>query len=135
MTLGRGSVAPSVRHASVNRLRSSAFIGLPCPTNSAGIFGPTVTAFLRATRPALPDLAALALRSHHGRTRLAGEGTRELGQVRNRSDHAVLADRVRVALHHGARELRSHGIAAELTPGDEELLLLREPVDGRQRRL
>jgi hypothetical protein len=34
---GRGIAVPKARHDSVVRLRSSAFIGLPCPKNTAGI--------------------------------------------------------------------------------------------------
>src|SRR5690606_6383163 len=36
---GRGTEAPNVRHASVKRLRSIAFIGLPWPRKAAGIRG------------------------------------------------------------------------------------------------
>ena len=38
---GRGMVSPKRRHASVYRLCSSAFMGLPCPRNAAGILGPS----------------------------------------------------------------------------------------------
>src|SRR5215218_7016543 len=34
---GRGTDRPNSRHALVYRLRSSAFIGLPCPKNAAGM--------------------------------------------------------------------------------------------------
>ncbi len=34
---GRGTEAPNDRHASVKRLRSSAFIGLPWPRKAAGM--------------------------------------------------------------------------------------------------
>ena len=37
MARGRGTAAPNARHASVYRFVSSAFIGLPCPKNAAGI--------------------------------------------------------------------------------------------------
>src|SRR5262245_41079016 len=131
ITCGRGKEVPSVRQALVKRLRSSAFVGLPCPTKSAGILGERSI----GSKPALPHLAAFALRPHHRRVRLAREGSRERGQVRERTDDAILADRMRVALNHGARELRTHGVATELAPGDEELLLLGEPVDRRLRRL
>src|SRR5688500_2357986 len=39
MARGRGSARPKARHASVKRLTSSAFMGLPCPRNAAGIRG------------------------------------------------------------------------------------------------
>ena len=56
----------------------------------------------------------------------------ELRQVRERADDAVLRDRVRVALHHQPLGLRADRVAAELAPGDEELLLRREAVDRRR---
>src|SRR5690606_1442018 len=34
---GRGKCCPNARQASVKSLRSSAFMGLPCPMNSTGI--------------------------------------------------------------------------------------------------
>src|SRR5215204_1452791 len=34
---GRGAARPNARQAAVYRLTSSAFIGLPCPKNAAGI--------------------------------------------------------------------------------------------------
>jgi hypothetical protein len=34
---GRGTLAPKARHADVYRFVSSAFIGLPCPRNAAGM--------------------------------------------------------------------------------------------------
>ena len=37
MARGRGTLAPNARHADVYRFVSSAFIGLPCPRNAAGI--------------------------------------------------------------------------------------------------
>src|SRR5450755_2443747 len=40
-----------------------------------------------------------------------------------------------IALNHRSRELRADGIAAKLTPGDEELLVRREPFDGGKRRV
>ena len=36
MARGRGIDAPNAAHASLYRLRSRAFIGLPCPKNTAG---------------------------------------------------------------------------------------------------
>jgi hypothetical protein len=39
MARGRGMERPKARHASVYRLRSRAFIGLPCPKKTAGIGG------------------------------------------------------------------------------------------------
>ena len=89
----------------------------------------------RAGIPTSPDVAAFGLGAHHGRPGLAAERLLELRQVRQRSDHAKFADRVRVALRHQARGLRPHGVAAELAPRDEELLIRREAVDVGQRRL
>src|SRR5262249_44833626 len=83
----------------------------------------------------LPDLAAGLPRSDHGRAGFAGERLLELGQVRHRADDPVPGDRVRVALDHRAHSLRPDGVAAELTPRDEELLVRREAVRVRQRRL
>ena len=40
---------------------------------------------------------------------------------------------MRIVLHHRARECGADGVAAELPPGDEELLIRREPVDRGQR--
>src|SRR5262245_19861673 len=75
----------------------------------------------------LPHLATLRGRAHHRSTRLAGEGLLKLGQVGQRTDHAVLADGMRIALHHGAGKLRTHRIATKLSPRDEELLIGRDP--------
>ena len=37
MARGRGTSTPNDRHASVYRLWSRAFIGVPCPKNAAGM--------------------------------------------------------------------------------------------------
>src|SRR5438034_4597056 len=39
IALGCGMDSPSFRHVSVYLLRSSVFIGLPCPKNTTGILG------------------------------------------------------------------------------------------------
>src|SRR6187399_841840 len=66
-----------------------------------------------------PHLAALLRGAHHLRAGRAAERLRELRHVRDRSDDAVFGDRMRVA--------------AELAPGDEELLIGREAVDVARR--
>ena len=87
-------------------------------------------------RAASPHLAALLRRAHHRRVRRAAERLLELGQVRQRPDDAVLA---RSGAGRPAPSARcvsgADGVAAELAPGDEELLLGREAVDGRLRAL
>src|SRR5712692_440510 len=85
--------------------------------------------------PELPHLASLGFRADHRRLRLARERLLELGQVGERTDDSILADRVRVALDHRSRELRPDGVAAKLPPRDEELLVRSEAVDRRERRL
>src|SRR5690606_37498385 len=45
---GRGAAAPNARQASVKRLRSSAFIGLPWPRKAAGIRGEEAIGIVRA---------------------------------------------------------------------------------------
>src|SRR3569623_99959 len=42
---GRGRVFPSSRHASVKRLRSSVFMGLPCPMKTAGILAASLIVY------------------------------------------------------------------------------------------
>src|SRR5437899_8418935 len=80
-----------------------------------------------------PDFAALRCRPHHDVARAAGKGLLERRQIRERADHAVFGDGVRIALHHQALRLGPRLVAAELSPGDEELLLGREPVADRLR--
>src|SRR6187399_1937593 len=76
-----------------------------------------------------PHLAALLRGAHHLRAGRAAERLRELRHVRDRSDDAVFGDRMRVALDHRALGLGADLVAAELAPGDEELLIGREAVD------
>src|SRR5450432_2512925 len=85
--------------------------------------------------PRLPDLAAFLALPHHRRVGLALECCLESRQVRQRTVHAVLRDRVRIALDHGALGFGADLVAAPLTPGDEELLLGCKAVNGRFRRL
>src|SRR6185503_10597742 len=80
-----------------------------------------------------PDLAPFPGGTDHRRRRRAGERLLELAQVGERADHAVLADGVGVGLHHQSLRLRPDLVAAELAPGDEELLVGREAVDGGRR--
>src|ERR1700723_1842433 len=89
-----------------------------------------------STRPfPLPDFAAFIRRPHHGRIRLAMKGLLEFRQVREWSIHPVFRDRMWIALHEQAHRLWTHGVSAELAPGDEELLLRREAVKVRRTRL
>src|SRR5438067_7006239 len=88
-----------------------------------------------ATSRNSPDFAALRCRPHHGVARTAGKGVLERRQIRERSDHPVFGDGVRIALEHQALRLGPRLVAAELSPGDEELLLGREPVADRLRML
>src|SRR6266700_663573 len=77
----------------------------------------------------LPNNAPICVGTHHGRSRLALERLGEWREVRHRSQHAVFREGMRVALYHQLLSLEARGIAAELTPGDEELLIGREAVD------
>ena len=79
---------------------------------------------------ALPGPAALLRAPHHRRVRAALERLAKLRQVRERTDDAVLRDRVGIALDHQLLlRLGADRVAAELAPRDEELLLGRESVD------
>ncbi len=44
---GRGAAAPNSRQACVYRLSSSAFIGVPCPKNAAGMRGVAISSASR----------------------------------------------------------------------------------------
>src|SRR5688572_22981121 len=79
----------------------------------------------------LPDFAAFFAFADHRVPGLAFEGFGELREVRERAVDAVLRDRVRVALDHGALRFGADLVATPLAPRDEELLLGREAVDGR----
>src|SRR3954471_11771714 len=48
---GRGTDAPKARHASVYRLRSRVFIGLPWPMNAAGMVEALMFVILRSDPP------------------------------------------------------------------------------------
>src|ERR671925_1109496 len=74
----------------------------------------------------LPDFALLFRRTHHGVAGLAVEGFLEFGKIRERPVHAIFADGVRIGQHHLPLRLRTHLVAARLSPGDEELLLRSE---------
>src|SRR5689334_8070075 len=67
-----------------------------------------------------PDFASF-LAAHHRVPCLARERLLERRQIRERPDHPVLGDRVRVPLHHQALRLGPDLVAPELSPGDEEL--------------
>src|SRR5205823_6042763 len=90
-------------------------------------FGPT-TSDERPTT-ALPHLTPLSLRPHHGCVGLAGKCFSEFWQVRQWAVHAILSDGVRVGFDHQALLLGTDGVAAELSPGDEELLFGSEAVN------
>src|SRR5215813_2034924 len=81
----------------------------------------------------LPDFAALGGGANHGRAASAAEGLSEGREIRQRADHAKFRDRVRVTLDHETLGLRADLVAAELAPGDEELLIGSEAVDRRRR--
>src|SRR6516164_5480762 len=85
-------------------------------------------------RRSLPNLTSL-LPTHHRRIRLATPRLLKLRQVRQRPNHAILRNRMRIALHHQPRSLRTNFIPAELPPSDKELLFRREPVNVRRTRL
>ena len=79
----------------------------------------------------LPHLAAIGRGPDHAVTGLAAECLAESGQVRKRAVDAELGNRVRIALDHLALRFGASFIAAPLAPGQEELLVGREAVDGR----
>src|SRR5215469_12981303 len=81
----------------------------------------------------LPDGTPIRRRTHHGGIILTAECLLELRQVRERSDHSILANGVRIALDHGPLRLRTNLVAAPLSPGDKELLLRGEAVNSRLR--
>jgi len=72
--------------------------------------------FVIEGRCSLPDLTAV-LCAHHGRTCLAAKGLSEFRHIRERSNHAILGDGVRITLHHQALRFRTYIIAAQLAPG------------------
>ena len=75
----------------------------------------------------------LLARTDHRRIGLAAEGARKCCEVRQGTDHTVLGDRVRVFLDHEALLFRAGFIAPPLPPGDKELLIGREAIEGRCR--
>ena len=83
----------------------------------------------------LPHHTALGGRTHHGRIGLAGKCAGERREVGERANHAKLGHRMRIALHHEPLRFRSGLVSAELSPGDKELLIGREAVKDRRRRL
>ena len=66
MARGFGIVSPNTRHAVVYRFLSSAFIGLPCPTNTAGI--------RRSVRSS--EVPVMRSKYHKGRARTQWAGLR-----------------------------------------------------------
>ena len=58
MALGRASLVPTSAHARLKGLSSIAFMGLPCPTNSAGVLSSRLSRFamacLAAASPVIP---------------------------------------------------------------------------------
>src|SRR5271155_2269866 len=82
----------------------------------------------------LPYLASFPFRPHHGGIGLAAPHFLKFRQVRERADHAILCDGMRIGLHHQALRLDADRIAAELSPGNKELLLRSEAVDIRRTR-
>ena len=84
---------------------------------------------------ALPNHALVSRWPHHGASLFARERLLERFEVGERSDDPILGHRMRIALDHHALCLQPSRVAAELAPGDEELLVRREPIDGRSRRL
>src|SRR5579871_6411873 len=77
----------------------------------------------------LPHLASFICRPDHRRIILAAKSALEFCHVRERADHAILGDRVGIGFHHQTLLLRPNFVAAELSPGDEELLLRCEAVE------
>src|SRR6478672_7936552 len=78
----------------------------------------------------LPDGAAISFWTDHGRAIFAAECLLEFRQVRERANHTILTDWVRIALHHSALRFRTNLITAPLSPGNKELLLWRVTVNG-----
>src|SRR5258708_40730 len=78
----------------------------------------------------LPDTAYVRRRFHHGLTRFAGEGFREVGHVYDDSVDAVARGRVRV--RHGAHTHIFGALVGAIPLGEsnEEALLGSEAVDG-----
>src|ERR1700730_4605355 len=76
-----------------------------------------------------PHVAALAFRANHGSIGFAGPRLLKLREIGKRADDAVLCDGMGIALHHQALRVGTDLVAAELSPGDEELLLGSEAVD------
>src|ERR1700730_16596509 len=88
-------------------------------------------ACVQLRRYELPDVTTLALGADHGGICFATPCVLEFRQVRERADHAVFSDGMGIALDHEALGFGTDFVAAELAPGDEELLLSREAVDIR----
>src|SRR5262249_10304953 len=82
----------------------------------------------------LPDLAPV-LRPHHSLAGFAAKSLAELRQVGERANHSIFCHRVRIALNHYALRFRTRFVAAPLSPGDKELLVGRESVNGGCRML
>src|SRR5215469_5478876 len=82
----------------------------------------------------LPNFTALIRRAHHGRSSFAAKCLLKLRHVRDGSDHAILGDRMRVALHHEPLSFRTDSVATKLSPGNKELLVGREAVNCSSRR-
>src|SRR4051812_5696194 len=59
-----------------------------------------------------PNLAAVRRRTHHGRIFFTAKGLLELRQVGERANHAVLCNRMRIALDHGPLGFRADLVAA-----------------------
>src|ERR1017187_5525800 len=82
-----------------------------------------------------PYVAPLLRCPHHGRVGFAAERLLEFRQVGERTDDTVFPNRVRIRLHHDPLFFNANGIAAPLSPCNEELLFWSESVDVRRARL
>ena len=76
-----------------------------------------------------PDRTDVRGRAHHRRVLLTIEGLREVGHVRERTDHTVALGGVRVRLDAQPRLLRTLDTAPDLRPAEKETLLRGKPVD------
>src|SRR4029077_4330196 len=85
--------------------------------------------------PLLPYFTPLTRRTHHRRIFLTTKRLCKCRQVRQRSDHAELRNRVRISLHHFSLRLRTNFIPTKLSPRNEKLLVRRNYIESRSRML
>src|SRR5271165_5781723 len=79
----------------------------------------------------LPHLAPFPRPAHHRRIFLATKRLRKRGQIRQRPDHPILRNRVRISLHHLSLRLRTNFVPPPLPPRNEKLLARRKSVQRR----